>query len=182
MIFQCQLITESWCFEMQNKIEDYSSLIDQARGLLSVTDNPVANAANLSALIYHALELVNWVGFYFYRDGSLLVGPFQGQPACVEIPLSKGVCGAAASTGKTQRVADVHAFSNHIACDVASRSELVVPLFSGESLIGVLDLDSPVTDRFDQNDQLALEQLAEIYIKACNFVEYTSIIAVQRSE
>jgi len=154
---------------MKNKAENYRGLSDQARGLLSVTDDPIANAANLAALIFNSLDRVNWVGFYFYRDGRLLVGPFQGQPACVEIPLEKGVCGAAASSGKTQRVADVHAFVDHIACDAASRSELVVPLIDKGQLIGVLDLDSPVTDRFDEIDQLGLENLADIYLESSKF-------------
>ncbi len=154
---------------MDNKAEFYTDLSDQSRGLLSATDDPIANAANLAALIFNSLDRVNWAGFYFYRDGRLLVGPFQGHPACVEIPLAKGVCGAAANSGQTQRVADVHAFPEHIACDAASRSELVVPLFNAGQLIGVLDLDSPVTDRFDEIDQQGIEDLAEIYMHSCVF-------------
>jgi GAF domain-containing protein len=154
---------------MDNRLEDYKELAGQARGLLSVTNDPVANAANLAALIFNTMDRVNWAGFYFYRDGRLLVGPFQGQPACVEIPLAKGVCGAAATTGKTQRVADVHKFPEHIACDATSRSELVVPLFDADQLIGVLDLDSPVTERFDAIDQQGIEGLAEIYMRSCVF-------------
>ena len=151
------------------KAEFYKQLAAQAESLLSATDDAIANAANLAAIIYNALEEVNWAGFYFYKSGALLVGPFQGQPACVEIPLDKGVCGVAASSGKTQRVVDVHAFQGHIACDAASRSELVVPLFDGDHLFGVLDLDSPVCDRFDADDQHGIERLAEIYCRACKF-------------
>ncbi|MCF6225162.1 MAG: GAF domain-containing protein [Xanthomonadales bacterium] len=154
---------------MHSKEEQYQDLATQAKGLLAATNDPVANAANLAALIFNALDQVNWAGFYFFRDGRLLVGPFQGQPACVEISLTTGVCGAAASTGKTQRIADVHEFPGHIACDVNSRSELVVPLFRESELIGVLDLDSPATDRFDQVDEQGLETLAEIYLEASDF-------------
>ncbi|MEO5963335.1 MAG: GAF domain-containing protein, partial [Thermomonas sp.] len=109
--------------------ERYAQLLDQARALLHGERDRIANAANLSSLVYHALPDVNWVGFYFFDGTELVVGPFQGLPACVRIPLSKGVCGAAATTGQTQRVEDVDAFPGHIACDSASKSEVVVPLF-----------------------------------------------------
>lgn len=155
---------------MTSKTAHYQDLATQAKGLLAATNDPVANAANLAALIFNTLEQVNWAGFYFFRDDRLLVGPFQGQPACVEIPLTTGVCGAAASSGKTQRIADVHTFPGHIACDVTSRSELVVPLYKGDRLIGVLDLDSPEIDRFDPVDQQGLETLAEIYLEASVFI------------
>src|SRR6478672_1007086 len=131
------------------KPEQYGQLLQQARALLHGERDRIANAANLSALLYNALPQLNWAGFYFYDGHELVVGPFQGLPACVRIPLDKGVCGAAARSRQTQRVADVHAFPGHIACDSASRSELVVPLFRNDTLIGVLDLDSPVVDRFD---------------------------------
>src|SRR5688572_32122318 len=111
-----------------SKPEQYAQLTEQARGLLAGETDRVANAANLSALVYHALPELNWVGFYFYDGRELVVGPFQGRPACVRIALERGVCGAAARTRTTQRVDDVHAFPDHIACDAASRSELVVPL------------------------------------------------------
>src|SRR5262245_58164385 len=111
-----------------SKPEQYAQLLAQARALLHGERDRIANAAHLSALVYHALPHLNWVGFYFYDGSELVVGPFQGLPACVRIPLDKGVCGAAASSRRTQRVADVHAFPGHIACDSASRSELVVPL------------------------------------------------------
>lgn len=148
------------------KPEQYAQLLDQARGLLDGERDHVANAANLSALVNQALPQLNWVGFYFYDGTELVVGPFQGLPACVRIPLDKGVCGAAASSRQTQRVADVHEFPGHIACDAASRSEVVVPLFKGDRLIGVFDLDSPVPNRFDADDQAGLEALAQVYLES----------------
>lgn len=126
----------------------------------------IANAANLTALIFNALPSLNWAGFYFYDGRELVVGPFQGLPACVRIPLDKGVCGAAASTRQSQRIADVDAFPGHIACDSASRSELVIPLVKGDALIGVLDLDSPELDRFDADDQRGLEAIAQVFVGA----------------
>lgn len=149
------------------KPEQYAQLLEQARALMQGESDRIANAANLSALLWHALPDLNWCGFYFFDGRELVVGPFQGLPACIRIPLDKGVCGAAARTRQTQRVANVNAFAGHIACDSASRSELVVPLVvatkDGESLIGVLDLDSPHTDRFDAEDQRGLEAIARAY-------------------
>jgi GAF domain-containing protein len=147
-----------------NKVEQYAQLAEQARGLLHGERDRIANAANLSALVYHSLPELNWVGFYFFDGNELVVGPFQGQPACVRIALGRGVCGTAAVTRRTQRVADVDDFPGHIPCDSASRSELVVPLFLGESLIGVFDFDSPVHDRFDEDDQHGLEALAGLFL------------------
>ena len=149
-----------------SKPEQYAQLAAQAEALLAGERDRIANAANLSALIYHALPELNWVGFYFYDGTELVVGPFQGLPACVRIPLDKGVCGAAARTGQTQRIADVHAFPGHIACDAASRSELVVPLLRNGALIGVFDLDSPVPGRFDVEDQTGLEAIAAIFVRS----------------
>lgn len=151
-----------------SKPDQYAQLLAQARALLHGERDRVANAANLSALVYHALPSVNWVGFYFFDGRELVVGPFQGLPACVRIPLDKGVCGAAASTGQTQRVADVHAFPGHIACDSASRSEVVVPLMmpGNGSLIGVFDLDSPDPDRFDADDQRGIEAIAQAFVES----------------
>ena len=150
-----------------SKPEQYAELAAQARGLLSGERDRVANAANLSALVYHALPQLNWVGFYFWDGKELVVGPFQGQPACVRIALGKGVCGTAAASKQTQRVPDVDAFPGHIPCDSASRSELVVPLFHDDgALLGVFDLDSPVPDRFDGNDQQGLEHLAAIFLES----------------
>jgi GAF domain-containing protein len=146
----------------------YADLAEQVRYLLAGERDRIANAANFCALLYHALPEVNWVGFYFYDGQELVVGPFQGKPACVRIALGRGVCGTAARTRSTQRVPDVHAFPGHIACDSASRSELVVPLLLGERLIGVLDLDSPLPGRFDAEDQAGLETLAAIWLAACD--------------
>ena len=148
------------------KPDQYAQLLEQARALLHGERDRIANAANLSALVYHALPGLNWVGFYFFDGTELVVGPFQGLPACVRIPLDKGVCGAAARTRETQRIADVHAFPGHIACDAASRSELVVPLLRDGTLIGVIDLDSPVPDRFDVEDQAGLEAIAAIFVRS----------------
>ena len=150
-----------------SKPEQYAELLAQVRALLHGERDRIANAANLSALVYHALPSLNWVGFYFFDGRELVVGPFQGQPACVRIPLDKGVCGAAASTGQTQRVADVNAFAGHIACDSASRSEVVVPLLLDDgSLLGVFDIDSPEPDRFDADDQRGLEALARAFMES----------------
>jgi len=149
-----------------DKPQQYAQLAAQARALLAGERDRVANAANLSALVYHALPELNWVGFYFYDGTELVVGPFQGQPACVRIPLDRGVCGAAASSGETQRVEDVEAFPGHIACDAASRSELVVPLFHDGALLGVFDIDSPVAGRFDVEDQEGLEEIARVYVES----------------
>lgn len=149
------------------KNESYAELAAIAESLLGGESDRIANAANFSALLYHALPDLNWCGFYFFDGRELVVGPFQGKPACVRIPLGKGVCGAAAATRATQRVDDVHAFPGHIACDAASRSEIVVPLVdSGGNLIGVLDLDSPSPARFDADDQAGLERLAAVFMAA----------------
>ena len=149
-----------------SKPEQYAQLVEQARALLAGERDRIANAANLSALVYHALPSLNWAGFYFYDGNELVVGPFQGLPACVRIPLDKGVCGAAARTRQTQRIADVHAFPGHIACDSASRSELVVPLVRDGELLGVFDLDSPEPDRFDADDQRGLEAIAQAFVES----------------
>jgi len=149
---------------MEEDWKSASSLVQQAQGLLSVESDVIANAANLSALLFMELEQVNWVGFYFLQGKELVLGPFQGRPACVRIPLGQGVCGTAAQSRQTQRVMDVHEFAGHIACDAASRSELVVPLILKGELLGVLDIDSPVTDRFSENDQRMLEEVAQAYL------------------
>ncbi len=149
-----------------SKTEQYAQLIEQARHLLSGEHDRIANAANLSALIFNSLPDVNWAGFYFYDGSELVVGPFQGLPACVRIALGKGVCGVAAQTRQTQVVEDVDAFPGHIACDSASRSEVVVPLVLGDRLVGVLDIDSPVPARFNSHDQAGLEGLASVYLEA----------------
>ncbi len=146
------------------KPEQYAQLLAQAHALVAGEPDRIANAANLSALVYHALPQINWLGFYFFDGTELVVGPFQGLPACVRIPLYKGVCGAAATTRSTQRVADVNAFDGHVACDSASKSELVVPLYRGDELIGVFDIDSPIQDRFDLDDQAGMEAIADCFL------------------
>jgi L-methionine (R)-S-oxide reductase len=148
------------------KAEFYDELAQQARALLAGETNRVANAANLAALLYHSLPDLNWAGFSFLTDGELVVGPFQGKPACVRIAIGRGVCGRAAETRQTQVVPDVHAFPDHIACDAASRSEIVIPLvLSAGELIGVLDLDSPKLARFDDEDRKGLEAVARLFVE-----------------
>ncbi|HRQ63853.1 MAG TPA: GAF domain-containing protein [Xanthomonadaceae bacterium] len=159
-------------FEVQtveglSKPDLYASLLSQAEGLLLDERDLVANAANFSALLYHGLPDVNWAGFYLWDGQELVVGPFQGRPACVRIAMGRGVCGAAAATGRTQVVADVDAFPGHIPCDSASRSEIVVPLHRPDgSLLGVLDIDSPQVARFDDEDRCGIEALAKAFLKA----------------
>jgi L-methionine (R)-S-oxide reductase len=148
------------------KPELYRELAQQLEALLAGESDAIANSANAAALLYHTLPDVNWVGFYFLRGDELVLGPFQGQPACVRIPVGKGVCGAAVAERRTVRVADVLAFPGHIACDSASRSELVVPLMPNGKIVGVLDIDSPNAARFDADDQKGIERLAAIYINA----------------
>ena len=149
-----------------SKAEQYAELAEQARGLLHGERDRIANAANFAALVYQSLPDLNWAGFYFFDGTELVVGPFQGKPACVRIALGKGVCGTAAQTRQTQVVRDVHAFPGHIACDVASRSEIVVPLSAGETLIGVWDVDSPKLARFDDEDRVGMERLASIFVES----------------
>ncbi len=152
-----------------DKPELYRQLLLQLEGLLHGERDWVANAANTSALLWHTLPQLNWVGFYFLRGGELIVGPFQGKPACVRIALGRGVCGTAAASGTTQVVPDVHAFPGHIACDAASRSEVVVPLIHAGRVVGVLDLDSPEPGRFDAADAAGLEQVAALFCAATDW-------------
>jgi len=148
-----------------NKDELYGSLTAQAEALLQGERDPVANAANLAALIFHTVPGLNWAGFYFLRGDELLVGPFQGKPACVRIAIGRGVCGTAAERRETVRVEDVDRFEGHIPCDADSRSEVVVPLIDATgSLLGVLDLDSPEPARFDAADAAGFERLAAVYV------------------
>lgn len=151
---------------MEDSWKTANTLAAQARGLLSVETDVIANAANLAALLFMELEQVNWVGFYFLKTNELVLGPFQGSPACVRIPMGQGVCGTAAQSRQTQRVDDVEKFNGHIACDAASRSELVVPLIFGNELLGVLDIDSPVTDRFSASDQAMLEEVVQVFLES----------------
>jgi L-methionine (R)-S-oxide reductase len=144
----------------------YADLAAQAQSLLDGEHDPIANAANLSALIYHGVYNLNWAGFYLFDGHELVLGPFQGRPACVRIALGKGVCGTAAQRRETVVVQDVHQFPGHIACDAASNSEIVIPLLRGDRLLGVLDLDSPLRGRFDHEDQCGLERLAALWVTA----------------
>lgn len=145
---------------------DWNDILAQARALLAGESDAVANAANLSALLFNTLPDVNWAGFYFLKDGGLVVGPFQGKPACVRIALGQGVCGAAALRRQTIVVDDVHAFPGHIPCDAASNSEIVIPLLRRGALLGVLDLDSPRHARFGEADRQGLEAIATLYVEA----------------
>lgn len=151
--------------QADSKPEFYSQLVQQARGLLHGEHDRIANAANLAALVWHALPAINWCGFYFFDGRELVVGPFQGKPACVRIALGKGVCGTAAATRTSQLVADVNAFAGHIACDGASRSELVVPLLDADGmLLGVWDVDSPELARFDEDDRRGMQALCAVFV------------------
>jgi len=143
----------------------YADLAIQLEGLLAGETDFIANLANAAAAIYHGIPSLNWAGFYLARGPDLVLGPFQGKPACVRIPIGKGVCGTAALHGTTVLVPDVHAFPGHIACDSASQSELVVPLIQGPTLIGVLDLDSPSPARFDARDQAGCEALVAVILR-----------------
>jgi GAF domain-containing protein len=145
----------------------YAELEASLRGLLAGEPDLIAAAANMSSLLYWSLPELNWVGFYLVdaASGDLLVGPFQGKPACVRIPIGQGVCGTAAAQRRTLVVPDVHAFPGHIACDAASNSEVVVPVLRGDRLVGVLDLDSPVTGRFDDEDARGLEHLVRAFVE-----------------
>jgi L-methionine (R)-S-oxide reductase len=151
-------------YDFHDQAGDYARLADELGGLLHGESDFIANAANTAALIFEALPDLNWTGFYFLKQGELVVGPFQGKPACVRIGLGKGVCGTAALERKTIIVPDVDAFPGHIACDGASRAEIVVPLVAGRELLGVLDLDSPRLGRFDEGDARGLERLAAIFL------------------
>lgn len=144
------------------KGELYDELAKAASALVAGEPDPVANMANLSALIWQFVPRLNWAGFYRMVQGELVLGPFQGKPACIRIPLGKGVCGSAAASAKTQLIEDVHAFPGHIACDADSRSELVVPVIRGGAVLAVIDLDSPEPARFDAEDAAGIERLAAL--------------------
>lgn len=141
-------------------------LLDSVAAILAGEPDLIANAANVAALLFEALPRINWAGFYFLRDDQLVLGPFQGRVACTRIPLGKGVCGTAATSRETIVVADVHAFPGHIACDAASASEIVVPLLADDRLIGVLDIDSPIPDRFTPQDRQLVEAVAALLVRA----------------
>lgn len=148
----------------------YRQLAQQMRGLLADERDAIANAANFAALAWHALPAINWCGFYLFDGRELVVGPFQGKPACVRIALGRGVCGTAAASGETQLVEDVNAFPGHIACDGASRSEIVVPLFRKGRLFGVWDVDSPEPGRFDAEDRAGMEALCAVFLASLDAV------------
>jgi GAF domain-containing protein len=152
-----------------SKAEIYEELLRQARGLLEGERDLIANAANVAALIWQIVPEINWAGFYFMKGGELVLGPFQGKPACVRIAIGKGVCGTAAARRETVLVEDVHVFPGHIACDSASNSEIVVPLIVRGVVRGVLDIDSPHQARFDAEDRRAIEAVADIFVKASDF-------------
>lgn len=149
-----------------DKAATYEELAAQAAALLQGERDRIANAANLAALLWHGLPQLNWAGFYFHDGRELVLGPFQGKPACVRIAIGKGVCGTAAQRRATVIVKDVHAFAGHIACDSASNSEIVVPLERDGELLGVLDLDSPQKARFDEQDRAGLERIARIWVES----------------
>jgi L-methionine (R)-S-oxide reductase len=152
-----------------SKRELYADLAQQVEGMLAGEPDLIANAANFSALVFHSLPDLNWAGFYLYDGTELVVGPFQGKPACIRIALGRGVCGTAAQTRETQVVRDVHSFDGHIACDAASQSEVVVPLVKADgSLLGVWDVDSPSIARFDEDDRAGMQALCAVFMRAVN--------------
>ena len=140
----------------------YHELNQLAEGLISAEADPIAGMANLSSFLFHVLPNINWAGFYLVKDEELVLGPFHGQPACTRIPLGRGVCGTAASENTIQRIADVDAFPGHIACDAASQSEIVLPLICDGKVVGVLDIDSPIKERFSEEDEKGLSRLVEL--------------------
>lgn len=156
---------EARAIATEDKAAFYAELLQQAQGLMQGETNAIANAANFAALVYHAVPELNWAGFYLYDGTELVVGPFQGKPACIRIALGRGVCGTAAQTLQTQVVRDVHDFDGHIACDAASNAEIVVPLTKADgSLFGVWDVDSPRVARFDDEDRKGMEALCRAFV------------------
>jgi L-methionine (R)-S-oxide reductase len=149
----------------ESKEKNYELLLKQLKALIEDEKNATANLANASALLNQFLTDINWVGFYLTVEGELVLGPFQGLPACVRIPFGRGVCGTAAESRETQRIADVHLFPGHIACDAASQSEIVIPMIKNNEVIGVLDIDSPNKDRFDEIDQKYMEKFVEVILQ-----------------
>lgn len=162
-MFQSEKITSV------SKPEFYSLLVKQVQALLQNEQDSIANMANLAALLFDSLVDINWAGFYRLVDGELLLGPFMGKSACVHIQIGKGVCGTSAQKQQTLRVEDVHKFPGHIACDAASQSEIVIPLVKNNILYGVLDIDSPIKNRFDAQDQAGLEKIVEIFLQQTSF-------------
>jgi L-methionine (R)-S-oxide reductase len=156
---------------MIDKSKQYKLINSQVQALISGEPDTVANMANIAAVLFNTLDEINWAGFYLYKESQLVLGPFQGQVACVRIPMGKGVCGTAAELRETQMIADVHQFDGHIACDAASNSEIVIPIIVEGRLFGVLDIDSPVTNRFDEIDKKSLEKLVSIFVDAVDLTE-----------
>jgi GAF domain-containing protein len=152
-----------------NKVEMYDLLLAQLKAMLDGEQDVIANLSNASALLNQALKDINWVGFYFMKKGSLILGPFQGKIACIHIPVGRGVCGTAVKDGKTQVVKNVHEFPGHIACDSASNSEIVIPLDKYGTILGVLDIDSPKFHRFDEVDAEYLEQFVSLLVECCDW-------------
>jgi GAF domain-containing protein len=153
---------------MSDKIKQYSLINAQVQALISGESDMIANMANIAAVLFNNLEQVNWAGFYFFKEEQLVLGPFQGQPACIRIPMGKGVCGTSAATQKTIIVKDVHDFVGHITCDAASNSEIVIPIIANGKLLGVLDLDSPIFNRFDEDDKNGLETVVKTFVHSMN--------------
>jgi len=156
--------------QVTSKIDQYEKLAAQLSSLLAGERDLIANAANFSSLIFHSLPDLNWAGFYFAKDGELILGPFQGKPACVRIKIGQGVCGAGAAKCETVIVPNVHEFPGHIACDSASNSEIVVPVMKGSRLIGVLDLDSPTIGRFSTEDAAGLGRLVKLFAESIDWL------------
>lgn len=156
----------------ENKKESYKLLHSQLKALLDNEPNVIPNLSNASALLNGALKDINWVGFYLIHNEELLLGPFQGNPACIHIQIGKGVCGTAVYKDETQLVSDVHTFPGHIPCDSASRSEIVIPIHYNEKIAGVLDIDSPLINRFDEDDRLGLKAIVEILETGCNWLDF----------
>ncbi len=154
---------------MENKKEMYEIMNAQLKSLMEGEEDKISNLSNASALLMSTLKDINWAGFYLMKNGRLQLGPFQGKVACLRIPLGRGVCGTAAAEDKTQRIDDVHQFPGHIACDSASNSEIVVPLHNNGEVVGVLDIDSPVFERFDEGDREGLEEFAKILEQGCEW-------------
>ena len=153
----------------EQKEERYALMYDQITALTDGVTHPIANLANTAALLWQGMPDINWCGFYLMDNGALMLGPFCGLPACIKIPLGRGVCGTAAAKDEVQRVYDVHDFPGHIACDSASNSEIVIPLHSGGKVIGVLDIDSPLIGRFDETDEAQLLRIVSLLEEKCDF-------------
>lgn len=155
----------------ESKAERYAMLTEQLRSLTDGVAHPIANLANAAALLWQGLPGINWCGFYLMDGGALMLGPFCGLPACIQIPLGRGVCGTAAEKDEIQRVFNVHNFPGHIACDSASNSEIVIPIHKGGRVIGVLDIDSPTIGRFDETDEASLLEIVHLLESCCDFAQ-----------